>query len=81
MKIISYGGDGFGSCKIPGTYDVKFGGEQVKSFTDYDEAVKFYESIQGEKAFWDVTGAPELIDAYIEVPDDYNENDYNTLPI
>lgn len=67
MKVTYYGGNGFATCRIPGTYVVKYGNENEKEFKDYKEAKAFYDNIDGVKAFWDVTGMPELIDGYIEV--------------
>lgn len=36
--------------------------KEVKQFTDFLEAKKYYDGCTGEKAIWDITHVPELID-------------------
>ena len=62
MKITH--GSGWGYCNSKGIFEVKWSNNKVK-FTDLKDAKKFYESIKEDKAFWDVTRLPELIE-YIE---------------
>lgn len=73
-KLEYYGGNGFGSVCVPGEYEIKYGendsDQNSKEFTDFDEAKKFYDSLKCEKAFWDQTRIPELIDARVYVEDD-----------
>lgn len=62
-----YGGNGWDSCHTEGKFCVKHGDDfdfQEIEFTDLSEAKKFYDSINTEKAFWDYTTIPELIDAW-----------------
>lgn len=66
-KLIHYGGDGYGSSKEIGKYEVKYGGEEeekLKEFTSLSQAVKFYDSLNEEKAIWDLNGCPELLDCH-----------------
>jgi len=68
-----YGGSGFDSddLKIPGIYIIKFDDIEIK-FTDLNQALIFYGNIDEEKAFFDVTEQPELIDAWYD-PGDNNQ--------
>lgn len=63
IKLKYYGGNGFHTCRVPGNYRV-VSDELDIQFTDLNEAKEYYKSLKGEKAFWDVTVCPQLIDAY-----------------
>lgn len=64
MVLEHYGGNGFGSCRKDGKYQVNWEDDKEKVFTDYDEAVKFYNELKCSKAFWDITRGAELIDCW-----------------
>lgn len=74
-KLVCYGGDGFGACQKNGLYSIKFGEKTEKRFSDLNLARDFYDKIEGEKFFWDITVIPELIDGWC-----YSENDEPQLP-
>lgn len=57
-----YGGDGFHSRET-GKFTVASEGS-LREFTSMSEARRYYDSLEGEKAFWDNTGCPELLDAW-----------------
>lgn len=63
-KLVYYGGNGFGECDETGVFTVCFS-KETKEFNRLNEAKKFYDSLDEEKAFWDLTRIPELIDAMV----------------
>lgn len=64
-KLKYYGGNGFDTIiNDKGHFTVKMDEDLDKEFTDLTEAKKFYDSLNEEKAFWDDTTIPELIDCW-----------------
>lgn len=59
-KLEHYGGDGFGGLKEIGDYCVKTETGEAE-FVALSNAMEYYESIEGPKAFW---SGIELIDAW-----------------
>jgi hypothetical protein len=59
-----FGGSGFEGLKENGKYEVKC--KITKQFSKLSEAKKYYESLNEEKAFWDITNMPELIEAFVK---------------
>lgn len=62
-KLKYYGGQGYDYSKENGKFKVKVGGKQIL-FTKLSEAKKYYESLNQEKAIWDVSGMPELLECH-----------------
>ena len=69
-KLKYYGGQGFESSKENGLFEVK--ASKNKVFTKLSEAKKHYESLNEEKAIWDIsTQCSELLEAhYFDIADD-----------
>lgn len=65
MKLKYYGGSGFSYSNKNGKYEVRYK-ELVKKFTDLEKAKKFFDSLDEEKAIWDVSGLSELLSCYVE---------------
>lgn len=66
-ELVYYGGSGTEYSDEIGEYEVKyeeFGEEKENLFSNLKDAVSFFESLNCEKALWDVSGMPELLDAY-----------------
>jgi len=64
MKLEYYGGDGWGSMMCAGRFEVKHSNNS-QIFTDKTKARHFYDSLQCEKAAWDLTGhRQELMEAH-----------------
>lgn len=63
MKLKYYGGQGFGYSYEIGEYKVK--ATEERHFTKLSEAKAYYESLNEEKAIWDISGAPELLECHI----------------
>lgn len=62
-----YGGDGIESVfSDNGKFEVHFGGDKnnIRVFVSLKEAKRFYDSLNEEKALWDVTRIPELLEAH-----------------
>lgn len=65
----------FSSCKEKGIFEVKWGDKdnffytKIKIFTNLNNAKKFYKSIKEDKAFWDITQYPKIIETVM-----YNQN-------
>ena len=77
-KTFYYGGKGFEGLPEFGKYEVhyNYSSNESKHFLNLTEAKEFYDGL-GEyvgKAFWDNTGAPELIDAMLYAPGEGNSN-------
>jgi hypothetical protein len=67
-KLKYYGGSGFPYAHASGKYEIRYGDDKVKNFTSFVNAFHFYSDLTVEKAFWDLTITPELIDAYTYQP-------------
>ena len=61
-KLKYYGGQGFTYSSENGKFEVR--GKKTRKFTSLSEAIKYYESLNEEKAIWDVTSFPELLECY-----------------
>jgi hypothetical protein len=61
-KLTYYGGDGFGGCREDDPYKV-IDGESSRLFGKFSEAKRFYDSLKGERFFWDLRRG-ELLDAW-----------------
>lgn len=85
MKILSYyGGQGYGYSPEIGRFEIRHGEDAVE-FTSLRDAIFVYEALSGEKALWDLTTIPELLDAYHFVEQDQenthkNDLDFDDLP-
>lgn len=67
-KLEHYGGDGFDKdwrdeSGDTGKFEVKTR-QETKSFTSLSQARTYFESIDGERWIWNMTGIPELLDGY-----------------
>ena len=63
-KLVDYGGQGFAFSKENGKFEVQ-ATSSIKVFTQLSEARKYYDSLNEEKAIWDITGMPELLDCQV----------------
>jgi hypothetical protein len=77
-KLRFNSGIGYGYSKEIGKFEVKTSGYNyspendrfevnvmvIKKFTKLSEAVAYYESLNEEKAIWDVTIIPELLECH-----------------
>jgi hypothetical protein len=61
-KLKYYGGQGYGYSKETGKFEVK--AKVNKTFDRLSEAKAYYESLNEEKAIWDLTTIPELIECH-----------------
>jgi hypothetical protein len=61
-KLELYGGDGYDYSAENGKYKVK--ATVTKEFTKLSEARAYYESLNEEKAIWDITTIPELLECH-----------------
>lgn len=61
-KLKYYDGQGYSYSKENGKFEVK--ANQNKKFNNLSEAKEYYESLNEEKAIWDVTTIPELIECH-----------------
>lgn len=61
-RLKYYGGQGYGYSNENGNFEVD--ASDSKEFTSLSEAKGYYESLNEEKAIWDVTNIPELIEAH-----------------
>ena len=59
-KIIT--GHGFSYVRVIGKFEVKYNSDS-KFFDNFNQAKSFYESLNGEKAIWDITTIPELLES------------------
>ena len=65
MKQLEFiSGQGYDYSKENGNFEVKYGNE-YKIFIHLSEAKKFYESLNEEKAIWDITTIPELLECHV----------------
>jgi|GEM_PF-7077117 len=58
QKIVS--GQGISRAKENGKFVVK--GDVEKSFTTLSDAIAYYDALENDKAIWDVTTIPELLE-------------------
>ena len=61
-KLKYYGGQGYSYSGENGKFEVK--ANETKHFTKLSEAKKYYETLNEEKAIWDITSMPELIECH-----------------
>jgi len=61
-KLTNIGGQGYSYSNEDGKFEVI--GNDVKVFTKLSEAKKYYNSLRVEKAIWDLTSIPELLEAH-----------------
>jgi len=61
-KLKDYGGQGYGYSEEIGKFEVK--AKDNKTFDKLSEAKRYYESLNEEKAIWDITSIPELIECH-----------------
>ena len=67
VELEWYGGDGRGSIPYDkiGRFEIKCDQPLLKAvFETFSEAIEVYDSITTEKALWDLTGCPELVEAH-----------------
>lgn len=72
-KLEYYGGEGVESVfNDKGNFEVKFGGDKnmIRVFVSLKEAKRFYDSLNEEKALWDMTRAPELLECHTLADED-----------
>lgn len=62
-KLVSVSGQGYDYSPEIGIFEVS--GSIVKQFTKLSEAIEYYESLYEEKAIWDITTIPELLDCAV----------------
>lgn len=64
MKQLKYyGGNGFANFNEHGKFEIK--ANQITKFNKLSEAKKYYDSLNEEKAIWNITLIPELIDCQV----------------
>ena len=56
-------GNGYDYSNENGMFEVR--ASETKQFTKLSEAKKYYESLNEEKAIWDLTTIPELIECHV----------------
>jgi hypothetical protein len=61
-ELIYYGGQGYDYSNENGKFEVK--AANSKTFTSLSKAIKYYESLNEEKALWDITSIPELLSCH-----------------
>jgi hypothetical protein len=61
-KLQLYVGDGYDYSAENGKYEVE--AKVTKEFTKLSEARAYYESLNEEKAIWDITTIPELLECH-----------------
>lgn len=57
-----YGGQGYDYSNENGKFEVK--AKEVKVFSKLSDAVKYYESLNEDKAIWNITRIPELLECH-----------------
>lgn len=62
--LLYYGGQGYAYTDEIGTFEVKIGEIETKKFSKLSEARLYYDSINEEKAMWDMTKIPKLLEAH-----------------
>lgn len=63
-KLKYYGGNGFEGIEDNGDFEVRQGEEIKTRFDSLQKAKEFYESLNCDKAIWDLTHIPELIECH-----------------
>lgn len=63
-KLKYYGGSGFSCIRENGVFEV-LSADGINLYKKFSEAKKYYDSLKEEKAIWDITKVPELLDSYI----------------
>lgn len=70
MKLKNYGGQGTqGYLRRQGDFVVKYGSgkeDREKHFDSLEDAEKFFNGLHDQKALWDVTGIPELLECFVK---------------
>ena len=61
-KLKFYGGQGYGYSNEIGKFEVK--ANETKQFTNLSKAKEYYESLNEEKAIWDITTIAELLECH-----------------
>ena len=61
-KLKYYGGQGWAYSKEIGQFEVK--AKETKRFDRLSKAREYYENLNEEKAIWDITTIPELIECH-----------------
>lgn len=62
-KLVYYGGQGYDYSNENGLFEVK--ATINKTFITLSEAKEYYDSLNEEKAIWDISFIPELLDCYV----------------
>lgn len=67
MKLEYYGGSGYGGVPEKGTFQVKTGLSLAnRIFNNLSKAREYYDKLNIEKALWDLTRIPELLECHTE---------------
>ena len=61
-KLKYYGGQGYDYSNEIGKFVVK--ANETKQFTNLSKAKEYYESLNEEKAIWDISTIPELLEGH-----------------
>ena len=61
-KLIYGWGDGFDFSTENGLFEVK--AKKIKQFSKLSQARQYYDSLNEEKAIWDLTRIPELLECH-----------------
>lgn len=61
-KLVFHGGQGCDYSDENGKFEVK--ADETKTFYKLSEAKKYYDSLEQEKALWDLTSIPELLECH-----------------
>ena len=84
MKKLAYhSGNGFQDAYENGFFEIKFGSYKKREFKSFQKAKLFYDSLNEEKAFWDISkGFPELLDSqtFQEESEIGKEETFDDLP-
>jgi len=62
MVLKYYGGQGYEYSEEVGKFEVK--AKTIKNFNRLSEARSYYDSLNEEKAIWDITKVPELLECH-----------------
>jgi len=64
-KLKFYGGQGYGYSNEIGKFEVfEVKANERKQFTNLSKAKEYYESLNEEKAIWDITTIAELLECH-----------------
>ena len=61
-KLKYYGGNGYDYAKENGIFEVR--AKDTKTFTELLKAREYYDSLNEDKAIWDLTNIPELLECH-----------------